>query len=96
MLFERQGWAKSTSKSVAKAYLDDTNNSKSLYLYAILCAMLDDIEKGFCLFAMQISSNMAKISLSFEFHGSGCTSPTPNKLNTVPEHRRVHSISYRS
>ena len=37
--------------------------------------MLDDIDKGFCLFAMQISSNMAKIALSFESHGSGCTSP---------------------
>jgi hypothetical protein len=37
--------------------------------------MLDDIDKGFCLFAMQISSNMAKISLHFECHGSGCTPP---------------------
>jgi hypothetical protein len=26
--------------------------------------MLDDIGKGFCLFATQISSNMAKISLN--------------------------------
>ena len=32
------------------------------------------IDKGFCLFAMGISSNMAKISLSFESHESGCTS----------------------
>jgi hypothetical protein len=37
--------------------------------------MLDDIDEGFCMFAMQISSNMAKISLSFESHGIGCTSP---------------------
>ena len=35
-------------------------------------AMLDDIDKAFCLFAMQISPNMAKIALSFESHGSGC------------------------
>jgi hypothetical protein len=41
----------------------------------VTVAMLDDIDKGFCLFAMQISSNMAKIALSFESHGSGCTSP---------------------
>jgi hypothetical protein len=41
--------------------------------------MLDDIDKGFCLFATQISSNMAKISLSFESHGSGCTSPIVKK-----------------
>ena len=33
------------------------------------------IDKGFCLFAMQISSNMAKISLSFESDGICCTSP---------------------
>ena len=33
--------------------------------------MLDDIVKGFCLFAMQISSNMAKISLSFESNRIG-------------------------
>ena len=37
--------------------------------------MLDDIDKGFCLFAMQISSNMAKIALPFESYGCGCTSP---------------------
>ena len=50
----------------------------SLWLYtSVLCiwhqlrspsrvavAMLDDIDKRFCLFAMQISSNMAKISLN--------------------------------
>jgi hypothetical protein len=41
----------------------------------VIVAMLDDFNKGFCLFAMQISSNMAKISLSFESHESGCTSP---------------------
>ena len=33
----------------------------------ITIAMLDDIYKGFLLFAMQISSKMAKISLSFEY-----------------------------
>jgi hypothetical protein len=30
------------------------------------------IDKGFRLFAMQISPKMAKISLSFESHGIGC------------------------
>jgi hypothetical protein len=39
----------------------------------VTVAMLDDIDKGFCLSAMQISSNMAKIALSFESHGSGFT-----------------------
>jgi hypothetical protein len=34
--------------------------------------MLDDFDKGFRLFAMQISPKMAKISLSFESHGIGC------------------------
>jgi hypothetical protein len=41
--------------------------------------MLNDIDKGFCLFAMQISSNMAKISLSFESLGIGCKSPITRK-----------------
>jgi hypothetical protein len=34
----------------------------------VTVAMLEYIHKGFCLFAMQISANMAKISLSFESH----------------------------
>jgi hypothetical protein len=45
--------------------------------------MLDDIDKGFFLFAMQISSNMAKISLSFESHASGGTSPIQPKPHFV-------------
>jgi hypothetical protein len=36
MLFERQGWAKSTSKNVAKAYLD-TQITSNISLYDLLC-----------------------------------------------------------
>jgi hypothetical protein len=39
--------------------------------------MLDDIDKGFGLFAMQILSNMAKISVVAIPAWSGCTSPMP-------------------
>ena len=33
------------------------------------------LTKDFAFFAMEISSDMAKISLSFESHGIGCKSP---------------------
>jgi hypothetical protein len=46
----------------------------------VTVAMLDDIDKEFCLFAMQ-TSNMAKISLSFESHGSGCNHLYGNQAN---------------
>ena len=52
--------------------LTQQDNNRCCASY-VTVAMLDDIDKGFCLFAMQISSNMAKIALSFESHGSGCT-----------------------
>ena len=39
----------------------------------VIAAMLDDFDKGFSLFAILISSNMAKISLFIESLGDGCT-----------------------
>ena len=39
----------------------------------VIAAMLDDFDKGFSLFAIQISSNMAKISSFIESLGDGCT-----------------------
>lgn len=39
----------------------------------VMAAMLDDFDKGFSLFAILISSNMAKISLFIESLGNGCT-----------------------
>lgn len=40
-----------------------------------IVTMLDDFDKGFFLFAIQMSSNMTKISLSFKSLGIGCTPP---------------------
>ena len=39
----------------------------------LIAAMLDDFDKRFSLFAILISSNMAKISLFIESLGDGCT-----------------------
>ena len=54
--------------------------SESLYMYRwcasyVIAAMLVEFNKGFSLSASIISSNMAKISLSFEYNGIGCTPP---------------------
>ena len=59
---------------------------------SLYVTMLDDIDKGFCLFATRISSNMAKISLSFESHVSGCTSPILRPLATELKSPRISLI----
>jgi hypothetical protein len=56
----------------------------------VTVAMLDDTDKGFCLFAMQISSNMAEISLSFESQGIGCKSPIVQDVCCI--YRRIRYL----
>jgi hypothetical protein len=41
----------------------------------VIAAMLDEGDKEFSLFAIQISSDMAEITLSFESLQIGCTPP---------------------
>ena len=52
------------------------HNSSFAYSWCasyVRATMLDDFEKGFSLFAILISSNMAKIFLFIESLGNGCT-----------------------
>ena len=46
----------------------------------VIAAILVELNKGFSLSASIFSSNMAKISLSFESHGIGCTPPINNTI----------------
>ena len=59
----------------------EENHSDTYFWWAsyVIAAMLDDLDKGFSLFAILISSKMAKISLFIESLGHGCT-PTIQRI----------------
>ena len=66
----------------------------------VIVAMLDDFDKGFSLFAILISSNMAKISLFIESLGDGCTPRIPGLRDQIEilsfEHAKFYYIRSRA